>query len=269
MLREGSGEPLLLLHGVLCSERVWRDVVPILAPHYDVIAPTAIGHRGGAPALERPFRIEQVVHDAERVLDELGLDTAHVAGNSMGGWSALELARRGRARTVCAISPAGAWTLDSEDMHRVGEILTEAVQNTERGRALLPLMARSRRLRRWAMRYSMAHGGQLPPQDFVALAEDLLACEVSADLAGISDHLERLDPPPCPITLAWAAGDRLFPVDTYGAYMRKLVPGARFLVLPDTGHVPMLDAPRLVAETILETAAMGAPTPVEGEPVAA
>jgi pimeloyl-ACP methyl ester carboxylesterase len=56
-----------------------------------------------------------------------------------------------------------------------------------------------------------------------------------------------LDLPPCPITLAWCAQDRIFPVDVYGARARELVPGARFIVLDDVGHVPMFDDPKVVA----------------------
>ena len=57
----------------------------------------------------RPVRIADLVDDVERILDEHVIDRPHVAGNSLGGWMALELARRGRARTVCALSPAGTW----------------------------------------------------------------------------------------------------------------------------------------------------------------
>src|SRR5689334_8577002 len=115
MLREGSGEPLVLLHGILGSEGVWRGVVPLLAGDFDAIATTALGHRGGLEPAERPLTIAQLVDGAERQLDELGLDRPHLAGNSLGGWIALELARRGRARTVCALCPAGFW---DEEEHR-------------------------------------------------------------------------------------------------------------------------------------------------------
>ena len=110
MLREGSGEPLVLFHGILCSERVWRNVVPLLAEDFDVVALNALGHRGGPAAGDsRPATIEALTDAAERQLDELGIEQAHLAGNSLGGWMALELARRGRARSVCALSPAGFW----------------------------------------------------------------------------------------------------------------------------------------------------------------
>jgi pimeloyl-ACP methyl ester carboxylesterase len=62
--------------------------------------------------------------------------------------------------------------------------------------------------------------------------------------------MEPLDPPPCPITLAWSEKDVLFPPDLYGARARELMPGAEYVLLEGVGHIPMLDDPPLVAETI-------------------
>jgi pimeloyl-ACP methyl ester carboxylesterase len=250
VLRQGAGEPLVLLHGIISGERVWRRVVPQLAAHHEVIAPTALGHNGGRPAAVRPARIEHVVEDAERLLDDLGLDIPHLVGNSMGGWVALELARRGRARTVCALSPAGAWQAGTGGKRR-GGVLRAAVRDSRRSRAVLPLLARSPRFRHWALRHTAAHGERVSPREFLDSADDAIGCAVYKELLDSDECLAPLDPPPCPITLAWCAQDRIFPVDVYGARARELVPGARFIVLDDVGHVPMFDDPKLVVATIL------------------
>jgi pimeloyl-ACP methyl ester carboxylesterase len=255
MLREGTGAPLVLLHGILGSERMWEDVVPLLADRHEVIAPTLLGHRGGHAPSARPASVERLVEDVERVLAELGLGQVHVAGNSMGGWVALELARRGRALSVCALSPAGAWQAGTENARRRPEILLAAVRDTRRSRRLLPLLARSRGFRRWALRNTAAHGEQVSRARLLALADDVIGCEIAEDLLLSSAQLAPLDPAPCPITLAWSARDRLFPVDQHGARARELIPEAQFLVLDGVGHVPMLDDPRLVARTILEATA--------------
>jgi len=152
MLRQGQGEPLVLLHALLCSERVWNRVVPLLAAQHDVIVPTELGHNGGPVAKERPVSVEHIIDDMERQLDELGLAKVHLAGNSMGGWVAIELARRGRALTVCALSPAGAWDVNWDDMKRASKKMSSAVRDTRRSRAILPLLARSKRLRHWSLR---------------------------------------------------------------------------------------------------------------------
>ncbi|MFI4978150.1 MAG: alpha/beta fold hydrolase [Solirubrobacterales bacterium] len=250
MLREGSGEPLLLLHGILGGERMWSHVIPLLAAHHDVIAPTALGHHGGPPATVRPVRHEHVVDAAERLLDELGLEKVHLAGNSMGGHMAIDLARRGRALTVCAFSPAGAWQAGTSARQRPA-VLRATVRDTRRARPVLGLPARSRRFRHWALRYLAAHGERVSRDDFLALADDTIGCEIVEDLLRAGAQLEPLEEPPCPITLAWSGRDRLFPVDVHGARARELIPGADFIVLQDVGHVPMLDDPQLVARTIL------------------
>lgn len=242
----------MLFHGVTGSERIWGGVVPRLTAHHDVIAPTALGHRGGREPERRPVRMADIVDDAERRLDELEIDRADLAGNSMGGWIALELARRGRARSVCALSPAGMWEANGEDMERVYTILETAVRDVRRARPLLPLLVRSRRFRRRATAYISIDGAKIPPADLATRFDDVLGCEpLSGRAAG--EAFAGLDPTPCPVTIAWAEADRLFPIDHYGARARALVPGARFLALDGVGHVPMLDDPGLVARTILAT----------------
>src|SRR3954453_11344657 len=101
--------PLVLLHGVTMSGRVWRPVLPLLQEHHEVHTPTAMGHRGGEEVTHRPVRVSDLVDDLERRLDRHGFEQGHVAGNSLGGWMALELARRGRALSVTALSPGGFW----------------------------------------------------------------------------------------------------------------------------------------------------------------
>ena len=263
MLREGSGEPLVLLHGIYQTDRVWRHVMPLLAPRYDVIAPLGLGHGGHEPD-KRPVTFNDVVDDGERVLDELEIAKAHLAGNSNGGWLAIELARRGRAKTVCGLSPAGAWDRGWDDMNRLGEMLHAAMRETRRGRRLLPLLAYSGRFRRRGLSDVAVHGERLSRSDFIDSADDILGCTIFDDMLEDTAQLEPLDPPPCPITLAWSGEDRLFPVDVYGARAQEMIPGARFIVLDDVGHVPMVDDPKLVAETIIaatEATATGDPTP--------
>ena len=252
MLRQGDGEPLVLFHGILCASRVWRHVVPPLAAHYEVIAPTELGHLGGEACAARPASFEDVVDDAERLLDELKLDKVHLAGNSLGGWISIELARRGRAKTVCALSPAGAWDRDWDDKNRLYSVLRVARRDARRSRRLLPLLSHSARFRRWALSEVAVHGDRVGRADYLDFADDAIGCSILEDI--IADTAEAqlapLEPPPCPITLAWSGEDRLFPVDVYGARAQEMIPGARLVVLDGVGHVPMYDDPKLVADTI-------------------
>lgn len=251
MLREGRGEPLVLFHGLTGGERMWRHVVPLLAARHDTIALALLGHRGGTPVTERPTLVAHVVDDAERLLDRLGLERPHLAGSSMGGWVALELARRGRARSLCALSPAGTWEAGSEDHVRSRAKLRRTLRDTRRSRLFLPLLARSKGFRRRAFANAAQHANRLTPAEVVDAADDVIGCVAAEDVLGTMEQLAPLDPLPCPVTIAWSQGDRILPLDINGARARELFPAADFVVLPDVGHVPMFDDPRLVADTIL------------------
>src|SRR5258708_11657711 len=94
----GSGEPMLLLHPFILSQTVWKRVAPLIADTgYEVFAPTMVGHNGGARG-SLLLDIATMADDVERRLDALGWGTAHIVGNSLGGWVSFGLERRGRAR---------------------------------------------------------------------------------------------------------------------------------------------------------------------------
>src|SRR3712207_3056276 len=109
--RVGEGEPLLLLHGIGSHGAVWDPVVPHLAREREVLALDLPGFGGSAPLPDaRSHPARELAQAVAAFLDRRDLERAHLAGNSLGGWVALELARLGRARSVTALSPAGFWT---------------------------------------------------------------------------------------------------------------------------------------------------------------
>ena len=249
-LELGQGEPLLLLHGVIGSAAMWRDTMPLLAGSMRVIAPCALGHHRGRPCVKRPCRLEHVVDDAERSLDALGIGRAHLAGNSMGGWMAIELARRGRALSVCALSPAGMWETTAN--MRPAKKLRATISLTRLTRSTLSLSSKLSSVRRLALRDTAEHGERVSSEMFIELADAVLACTVSEDLLTTPESCEPLVVP-CPVDVVWSEKDRIFPPKPYAETARQRLPGARHLVLDDVGHVPMLDNPALVARTILDT----------------
>jgi pimeloyl-ACP methyl ester carboxylesterase len=247
-LDEGSGEPIVLLHGILGTPRMWTDVIPRLSARHRVIALPALGHQGGRRCELRPARIEHIVDDAERSLDALRLDRAHLAGNSMGGWVALELMRRGRALSVCAFSPAGMWNGASQTGGRAK--LRTIVQLTRATRGMLPWTARLGAVRKYGLRDNAVHGERATPELMITLADAVLACEVGDDLLATPEEFTPIEVT-CPTEIVWSAEDRIFPCATFSATARTRVLGAAHRVLEDVGHVPMIDAPDLVASTIL------------------
>src|SRR6516225_3214992 len=88
--RAGTGSPLLLLHGVSVTWRAWAPVLEYLEPHHDVLAPTLLGHAGASPFDPgQPLSVAALADGVEAELGRAGLDTVHIAGNSLGGWIAI------------------------------------------------------------------------------------------------------------------------------------------------------------------------------------
>jgi pimeloyl-ACP methyl ester carboxylesterase len=235
------------------SAKAWRDVVPLLSTVHEVHAPTLLGHRGGPAASRRPATVSDIVDAAEAMLDDLALGRPHIAGNSLGGWVAIELARRGRAASVCALSPAGFWDQGGAGPEHGSSRLRRQAALVRFGRPVAPWMLRSRTVRRVSMRDIASHGDRLSAADALEAADDLLGCSIRDDILATTEQIAPLDPLPCPVTLAWSEADAIVPLATNGRLARARVPGASFVVLPGVGHVPMIDDPSLVARTILAT----------------
>lgn len=260
LYRAGEGEPLVLVHGFTATWRCWLPVLPELVSRFDVIAPTLHGHDGG-PAVERPSKtIADAADHLERQLDELGVGEAHFAGNSMGGALSLELAKRGRARSVAAISPGGGWRRD--DTAEAERIVRWFARNQKLARATLPQAARimSRPgTRRLALRDVMTRGELVPPREAVQLVRSSVNCSVVGDVfetirsgEAIMRDLDTID---CPVLVAWGDRDRILPLRVHGPRFRDEIPGVHFRVWRGLGHTPMWDDAGLVAGTIAEFAA--------------
>ena len=254
--RGGSGEPLVLLHGFSGVWRIWEPVLPMLTEHHDVLAPTLAGHHGGSPLDEgvEPT-VASLADAAERQMDEAGFETAHVAGNSLGGWIGFELARRGRARSVVALAPAGGWPRGREET-RLKRQFTRNHKALSLIEPWIDTLVRRPRLRRLLLRDVHVHGERVPPAAAADAMRGVLGCSVYWQL------IQRIldDGPPdwlgevkAPVLIAWPETDRVLRFDTCSEGFRA-IPHAEWTTLRGAGHVPMVDDPPLVARTIVDFA---------------
>jgi pimeloyl-ACP methyl ester carboxylesterase len=254
--RSGTGEPLLLLHGFSACAANWRPILPALERKHDVVAVTFHGHMGGEP-IPAGFdhSIRSSVDLAEAELDAAGFDKVHVVGNSLGGWLAIELARRGRARSVVAISPGGGWEPGSREQKRVKGFFKRVRASLHVGGPLAPVLSRFAASRRIALGEIVARPDRLTPADARMLIEASWRCDA---FEGVLDAVER-EPPPtgfvsegCPIRLVWGTEDRVLPMGRYSDRWRRILPAAEWVEIPGAGHVPMFDEPEAVARAILD-----------------
>ena len=115
MTRIGAGEPLLLIHPLGADRSVWDPVLGNLSVDHDCVAVDMPGF-GDSPELPVDVRATPTAIAASAVatLDALGLDSAHIAGISLGGWVALELGKTGRARSVQQSAPPASGAAHSD-----------------------------------------------------------------------------------------------------------------------------------------------------------
>jgi pimeloyl-ACP methyl ester carboxylesterase len=261
--------PLLLVHGFAATGRVWEPVVQDLEKSFEVLAPTLPGHFEAEPfpAGVAPG-IKALADWLERRLDAVGWASAHVVGNSLGGWLALELAKRGRARSVVALAPAGGWRPGSREARRTERML---VTRRALGRPLLPYAERlcgSTLGRRLLFGHFSAHPERLDPARATYGFRASMECPAYLELvrAGKDEHARDLDQIRCPVLLAWPAKDRTLPFARYGRPLSDAMPFAELRTLHDVGHVPMLDDPsgiaQLVRDFIVSQEAHASPTAV-------
>ncbi|MCW2794922.1 MAG: putative alpha/beta hydrolase [Nocardioides sp.] len=256
-MRAGSGEPLLLIHPFMLSHDVWADVVPLLADEYDVVAVTLPGHWGGPKLRRRDVGLRAFADGVEELMDDLGWATCHIAGNSIGGWLSLELARRGRARTVTAIAPAGGWKRFSLTQFLVGLKFLMLVPMVLLGRLTGDLGARLGFLQRLALRVVVHRPGRVPGErakNYVRAASNCSAFlpYMWADLRDggmVADHLRDIK---VPVQLVFCELDWLLPPARCAPLYVDGLPDAMVVTLEGLGHVPSYEAPERVADAIRE-----------------
>jgi pimeloyl-ACP methyl ester carboxylesterase len=112
--RHGTGEPLLLVHGLGGVGRYWDPLIDSFAAAYDVIVVDLPGFGESPPLPDHEITAEQLAVALAELLDSLHLADVHVVGHSLGGVVAFELAALGRARTVVGLAPAGLWAGESQ-----------------------------------------------------------------------------------------------------------------------------------------------------------
>jgi pimeloyl-ACP methyl ester carboxylesterase len=249
--REGAGEPVVLLHGVGHHWQAWRPVIDLLAGEFDVVAADSPGFGRSAPL---PAGIEPTVPayaDAfEWFFAELGLERPHVAGNSMGGAIALELARRRAVSSASAFSPAGFWNTPEL---RFCIASLKALANTPTAlRPLLLALTRTRIGRVLLFSQNFRFPTRLPVEEAIGTLRDAWAAPalVGALDAFRSFHFEAPEQlRSVPVTIAWGNRDRLLPYRLQAPRARRMLPWATHLTL-GAGHVPFYDDPPAVAAVI-------------------
>jgi pimeloyl-ACP methyl ester carboxylesterase len=237
----GAGPPLVLLHPLGGDRRVWDPVLEPLSAERTVVVVDLPGFGESPPLTETPTPAA-LARALDRFLSGIGLDRPHVAGNSLGGWVALELALAGRVSSVSAIAPAGLWDAPLAPKLSAARIIAGG---------MLPILALL--TARPSGRRALLGGVMVRPDLVPAAAAAHIVrayatapAFVATNNAMRSGHFDGLDRIEVPVALAWPDHDRLV------APPARLPPQIRSRVLVGCGHLPMWDAPDQIARFLLE-----------------
>ena len=253
--RHGSGEPLVLVHGLTHRRQAWYPVLDHLVEQREVILVDLPGH-GESPDLVTHGRpVADVLRELFReFLEHQGLDRPHVAGNSLGGRIALEAAVNGHARSVTGLSPAGFWRSESSFAY-TRRIFATAAAVVQRVGSRAERLAHSRAGRRVVYGALMSHPTRVPTDQAIGdirgfrrslAAQRILLAEATPFTGEIA--------PTVPVTIAWAARDLVLP-PWQSEVARAVLPHAEHLTMRGAGHVPMWDDPKRVARILLRGSA--------------
>jgi pimeloyl-ACP methyl ester carboxylesterase len=249
--RTGRGEPLVLLHGLGSSRAAWEPIMPALAERFDVIAIDLPGF-GASPPL--PAGIEPSPSELAAVvggkLDGLGIGQPHLAGNSLGGWVAMELAKTRPVRSVTLLAPAGLWRADTPLYCRVSLRLSRWLARYA-GPALARIVA-TRPGRVVVLGQFLGHPARLPAARARSAVQALGTCPgFDATLKATAHrHLHGAQQVAAPVTVAFGSRDLVL-LRHQSRNLGELPPDTQSSTLAGCGHLPMSDDPAAVTGLII------------------
>jgi pimeloyl-ACP methyl ester carboxylesterase len=252
-IRVGSGDPLLLVHGLGSHYKVWEPVLERLGAEREVIGVDLPGF-GDSPPLRGAPSVEALAQAVADLMGELGIGRPHAAGNSLGGGVALELGRRGHARSVCVLSPAGFGTMREGSWARMLLLSSRRVAQRFDRHAELLVGGPVRRTLAW---WHLAGRPWRIPADEAAGAMHNLARSPGFEttLDALREHRFGGHTYEVPVTVAWGERDRLLIYGRQSTRAQRLLPDARHVTLEGCGHVPTWDDPDQVTRVLLEASA--------------
>jgi 3-oxoadipate enol-lactonase len=242
---QGTGPPVLLIMGLSFTHDMWFRVLPILSKTYRAIYFDNRG-MGRSDAPRGPYPMKRMAQDAAAVLDAAGVSAAHIIGASMGGMIAQELALRHPQRVLslilCCTSYGGLLARWPSLSHAPRDLPLAADARLQRELALIPLL------------YSPSTPMDLIEEDLRIRAQ----CNWSnrgfwGQFSGILlwNSYRRLPRIKVPTLVVHGADDRLVP-PVNGRVVARRIPGARFELIPNAGHILVTDQLQACAALMLD-----------------
>jgi pimeloyl-ACP methyl ester carboxylesterase len=246
--RKGSGETVVLIHGIGHRRQAWAAIFDPRAERYDVIAVDLAGF-GDSPRYAKgvPYNMDNACADLAANFAEWGVERPHVVGNSLGGAISLELAARGLVSSATALSPAGFF--GRFDRFQALGTLTMLRLLSQAPDFVLRLVAKTRLGRRLIGFVLYSHPERFTAEEAFEDAVALKRCRGFEGVAKAGLRYRFGSVVDVPTTIAWGTRDRILPYKQ-AASAADLLPDAHHVPLPGCGHVPMIDDPYLVLDLV-------------------
>jgi 3-oxoadipate enol-lactonase len=250
---QGTGDPLLLIAGFASDHTYWSPVVPALASHFRVIAFDNRG-AGQSSSLEASISVRQMAEDAAGLLDAAGLHDAigvgpvHLAGHSMGGMIAQELAlvHPEKVRSLLLISSCAQVDARGRAIIETWGLLPRLVDAETMGRILLPWLHTNAFFEKPGAVEQLVD--QFLSNPFPPSAETIHDQSLAISRFSSSSRLSKLD---CPTLVVVGEEETLFPVE-FSRQLVRGIRGAELVVLKKTGHGLLIESPDAVASAMLD-----------------
>ncbi len=252
----GSGAPLILVHGMGSASTAWKVIRPALEEKFQVTSFDLPGHGKSNFDPHQAMDPQSLALLITKQMDELGIEKAHVAGNSLGGWIALELgaAFPDRVLSITGLAPAGLWLVPTTQRTLLGATSRIMAQYTYQ-------FADQIVKQEWARKFGFA---EVSPK-WRELPRDVMVDAVVA-YGGSEGYFPAWDgmltrrfdksiSESIPVTILFGDSDNTLPAQT--SQERTLAPAhARWITLSQSGHAPMWDSPYDCIAEIIHTASL-------------
>ena len=233
---------VLLVHGFGATKENWLRFARYLGPDFQVVAPDLPGHGDSFKDMGRNYGLDDQVRYLVAILDELGVERCHLAGNSMGGAVSAMFAATHPERTLslALFSPGGIYRYSSPalDMIRGGENPL-IPSNREEFDRLMNLAMERQPFIPWPVTSVLAER---------AVKDQKIREKVFAEIHGSHgyDIEKALQSIRAPALILWGTEDRILDVQN-AAVFGQLISHARVERLEGIGHAPMIEAPEETA----------------------
>jgi pimeloyl-ACP methyl ester carboxylesterase len=244
---KGIGEPLLLISGFLCDHAYWSVIMPSLTSQYQVIRLDNRGV-GQSSAPDSPYSLQQLAHDAAALLDYLNINQVHVAGHSMGGHVAQELALL-YPQKVKSLILASSFAKGDDHFNNLIASWGELAQHVDMRlyqKVIFPwifsdsfysIPGMINQVIEWAVNYPYA-----PPIHSIYLHSQAI---IKGDTSNFLQNIL------CPTLVLIGKQDILLPIK-FSQQLVAGIPNAKLSVIDGGGHGFIIESPKIVATEMLK-----------------